>query len=323
MHNQRKVTASLPMAGQTTPPPLLYWVSAIITPIRDHQDQIIGYVASLQDITAEVQQEKERAFEQETAELKAAVSRTLQEQRPLAEKLHNVIYHLMALESVQLQERGGIFLADSKQSHLTLYLQHQPHTDDHICLKDKVPYGDCLCGRAAVSGQLLVSDHCFEDTRHEYQPEGIQPHGHYIVPLVHGKEVLGVLNLYTDPYPSRHPAQLAMLQHVGELVGLAIANERLREEREKAREASFDQGTYSCQTRQAVGQSAPCRHGSHAVGREKDRGQARARDRQAQAQGGRQACGGQVCGHESERSRASVCSCPGAVTVPCLHFRKT
>ncbi|MCA9927726.1 MAG: PAS domain S-box protein, partial [Anaerolineales bacterium] len=238
MRNQRKLVNPLPVAGSPEPPPLQYWISAIVTPIRDRHDQVIGFVASQQDITADVQLEEERAAEQEAAELRAAVSRSLQEQQPLSEKLQAVMQHLMKLKNVQLQERGGIFLAEPEQSRLILHLAHQPHTTNHLCLKNTVPYGKCLCGRAVVSGQLIVSDHCGEDPRHEYQLKDSPPHGHYVVPLIHGEDVLGILILYTDPYPSHHPARLTMLRLVGEMVGLAIANERLRAEREKAREAA-------------------------------------------------------------------------------------
>ena len=85
---------------------------------------------------------------------------------------------------------------------------------------------------------MLVSDDCFCDPRHEQTFEGMTSHGHYIVPLRHGNETLGILFLYTDPYPSRIDSRLDFLRQVGELMGLAIANDRLATDLQKAKEVA-------------------------------------------------------------------------------------
>jgi len=222
----------------TAPSPTLFWAATIITPIRDNQANVVGYVASQQDITVQVEQEEEQTLLQETTELKAAVSQTLQAQRPLTDKLQTAITHLMQLESVQLQKRYSIFQTDAKRSELSLLVESGTYTDSHPCYTKTLPFGECLCGGVPIKGQLIISDDCDHDMHHVIKSDGMKPHGHYVIPLIHGKEVLGVLNLYTDPYPTRHPAWLALLRYVGELVGLAIANDRLREEREAARSAA-------------------------------------------------------------------------------------
>ncbi|NIM59656.1 MAG: GAF domain-containing protein [Candidatus Aminicenantes bacterium] len=59
----------------------------------------------------------------------------------------------------------------------------------------RIPFGRCLCGRAASSGEVVFAD-CI-DKRHEHQYEGISPHGHYCIPIISSeKKVLGVINLY-------------------------------------------------------------------------------------------------------------------------------
>jgi DNA-binding CsgD family transcriptional regulator len=59
----------------------------------------------------------------------------------------------------------------------------------------QVPFGKCLCGRAALSGEIVFAD-CI-DQRHDNHYDGISPHGHYCVPIrSRRKEVLGVITLY-------------------------------------------------------------------------------------------------------------------------------
>ncbi len=54
-------------------------------------------------------------------------------------------------------------------------------------------------------------------------------HGHFIVPLIHGGNTLGVLFLYTQPHPTADTKHIAVLKQIGELISLAIANHRLHQ----------------------------------------------------------------------------------------------
>jgi GAF domain-containing protein len=82
---------------------------------------------------------------------------------------------------------------------------------------------------------LLVSDNCFCDPRHEHKFIDMQAHGHYIVPIAFGDEVLGVLFLYTDPDPVRSESRLGMLKQAGEMMALALRQEETKKALEAAR----------------------------------------------------------------------------------------
>lgn len=59
----------------------------------------------------------------------------------------------------------------------------------------QVPFGSCLCGRAASTGEIVFSGNIDEPPQH--QCNDMVPHGHYCVPILsRKKEVLGVINLY-------------------------------------------------------------------------------------------------------------------------------
>lgn len=165
------------------------------------------------------------------AEARARVSRALQEPTPLAERLGAALDAILALEDLGVAARGGVFLrVDSgDQRELELVATRGAFTDEFLAAEGRVPWGECLCGRAAESGEILVSQDCFEDERHQRQYLGMQAHGHYIVPLMASGEALGVLFLYTEPHPTRAEWRIPFLREIGELIGLAITNHHLAE----------------------------------------------------------------------------------------------
>ncbi|MDP2751869.1 MAG: ATP-binding protein, partial [Rhodocyclaceae bacterium] len=52
-------------------------------------------------------------------------------------------------------------------------------------------------------------------------------HGHYFIPLVQGKEVLGMLVLDTEPEPPSNPVRLDALRQMGDIFAQAVINERV------------------------------------------------------------------------------------------------
>jgi sigma-B regulation protein RsbU (phosphoserine phosphatase) len=63
-----------------------------------------------------------------------------------------------------------------------------------MAMCDRVAFGTCLCGQAADTRETVFSNDL--DHRHENVHDGIQPHGHYCVPIVTDNRLYGVINLY-------------------------------------------------------------------------------------------------------------------------------
>ena len=112
---------------------------------------------------------------------------------PLEEQLQLILQRIVAIPWLALESRGAVFLVQDEPGVLVLKSQHQmPAAILSSCAR--VPFGRCLCGRAASSGELQFADRV--DDRHEVRYPGISPHGHYCVPIISRGKVLGVLNLY-------------------------------------------------------------------------------------------------------------------------------
>jgi len=145
--------------------------------------------------------------------------------------LENVLSVLTGFDDLKVEKKAGIFLADPEKKVLNLYCTLGKFTDEFLEKEQVVPYGDCLCGRVAESGELLMSESCFTDTRHERRYGGMQAHGHYIVPLkTKGDALLGVMFLYTNTYPSWYQHSQEVLLSIGGLVADAIKHSLVKEE---------------------------------------------------------------------------------------------
>ena len=196
-----------------------------VSPVINKDGSLSGYVQIQRDITDTV--------------VRLAISEVLQQSGPLDERFKQVLDILFNLKTCDLQRKGGVFLRAKGENHLTLFLLRGEFSTEFIEKEQCVNCGSCLCGRVAVSGELIVSDDCFSDPRHEHQILDMEAHGHYIVPIASGGEVMGVLYLYTAPYPLRSESRLAMLKQVGEIMALALRQEEAKTALEKARDMAM------------------------------------------------------------------------------------
>jgi PAS domain S-box-containing protein len=237
--NWRKGAPPFLIAGQTPSPDTRdYWADVCITPIHNHDGEVIGYVQIQRDITDLVLKEQAQILENADTVARLAISETLQQTLPLQQRFIQVLDILFNLRAFDLQRKGGVFLRKPNGDGLDLFLLHGKFSEEFIRREQHVPFGACLCGRAAVSQELIVSNDCFCDPRHEHRFEGMQAHGHYIVPIVSAGATLGILFLYTDPYPLQLESRLTMLRQVGDMMGLALLQEQARNSLEKARNAA-------------------------------------------------------------------------------------
>ncbi len=241
LRNRRRVgkTLQLPIVGQASERANsheLYWADLSISPIHDDSGFTIGYVSTQRDVTFEVEQEQIHKRDHLDATARAEIAQILQEQRDLKGRLRDSLSVLLQLEGLELQYKGGVFVTTDDDDSIHLFATVGDFSEEFHKKDQLVRKGYCLCGRAAVSGRMLVSNDCFCDSRHERQFDSMDPHGHYIIPLKHGRSILGVLFLYTDPYPPRDSRRLQQFEIIGELIGLALANDRLTQQLRQAKD---------------------------------------------------------------------------------------
>jgi PAS domain S-box-containing protein len=111
----------------------------------------------------------------------------------LNEKLEKVLQVTLAVHWLSIQYKGCIFLMNEKTGKLEMAVQHGLG-EEILGLCKQVDVGSCLCGQAAATKKIVFASEV--DHRHEIKFEGMQPHGHYCIPITYEDRLLGVLNLY-------------------------------------------------------------------------------------------------------------------------------
>ena len=112
---------------------------------------------------------------------------------PLATILDHALTRVLGLSWLSLLPKAGVFLAQANSDCLRLVVGK--NFEPALCaLCAAVRIGKCVCGRAASSLQMQYVSHI--DDAHDLTYPGMADHGHYSLPLLAGKQLLGVLVLY-------------------------------------------------------------------------------------------------------------------------------
>ncbi len=206
---------------------------ATASPVSDEGGELTAMVHTIRDVTKRKHQEeelrryrdqleelvKERTVELRTAneQLQAEIAerrrteeeinrsyhiqsvlnevlRISLENASVEEMLGRIIHHIFSIPCLSLESTGAIFLIEDEPELLVMKAHRGlPESLQTTCAR--VPVGECLCGRAAKSGQIVFADRV--DERHQNRYEEISAHGHYCVPIISSdKKVLGVITSY-------------------------------------------------------------------------------------------------------------------------------
>jgi|GEM_PF-1273923 len=151
---------------------------------------------------------------------------------PFEELLKQIFDLILSIPSLSVESKGSIFLVEDKPEILVLKVQKG---FEESLQKDcaRLPFGKCLCGRAALTQEIQFASSI--DERHEISYEGIAPHGHFCVPIVAAGKTLGVINLYLKEGHRRELKEEEFLTAIADtLAGIILrkqSEEALLEER--------------------------------------------------------------------------------------------
>jgi signal transduction histidine kinase/ligand-binding sensor protein len=145
---------------------------------------------------------------------------------PLEEFLQKSLNMILAVPWIAFESIGSIFLVEDEAEVLVMKAQsNMPEPLKRLCMR--VPFGKCLCGRAAQSQEIQYAKHF--DERHAICYEGIQSHGHCIVPILVGGRVLGIMNLYLKEGHIRNRKEEEFLCSVADTLAGAIVRKKTEE----------------------------------------------------------------------------------------------
>lgn len=144
------------------------------------------------------------------------------EDATLEETLDRTLDCLIAAPFLRVKRKGGIWVVDEPD---TLTLKARIGLNESVLsLCGKIPFGRCLCGRAAQSRTIEYAARV--DERHEIRYEGISPHGHYCVPMLYRGKTIGVITLYLEEGHPRDEREVEFLASVADIISGVIERRR-------------------------------------------------------------------------------------------------
>jgi PAS domain S-box-containing protein len=166
-----------------------------------------------------------------------AILRMSLEPISLEEQMHRVLDLILQLPWLALQAQGCIFLVDDDAQELVLKA-HVGMAAGVLSTCSRVGFGTCLCGRALADHEIVFArgvDEC-----HTTLYPGMQPHGHYCVPIGSAERWVGLLNLYVREGHQRSPVEERFLRAVADVLAGIIERQRTQERfQEQLRLAAF------------------------------------------------------------------------------------
>ncbi|WP_339729732.1 response regulator [uncultured Gimesia sp.] len=247
--NRRKATqrlsGSLPLLGQNTRQQRNWlddyrWVHMTVSPIFDQRGECISYVALQRDITEKVLDEKKQSQRHLQAVIRAGVAKSLQQQSHLKIKLQQVLTGLLEVPEHKSLNRGCLYLNNEQTRQSELITQYGEFLTPPPAHYHGFSFAEDYAQFPITVRQMQIINQCHCDCSTKQERQENASHGHYLIPITHRKEQLGALVLFSDIFPDDDPDQMLFLNSLGELIGVAIANDRLTEELKSARQEAVE-----------------------------------------------------------------------------------
>ncbi|MDO8281021.1 MAG: diguanylate cyclase [Thermodesulfovibrionia bacterium] len=155
------------------------------------------------------------------------VSSVLSHTIDIKELFDIVLNTVTGLKDLNVERKGGIFLVEDGAMRL---ISHLGHSEEFLNLHRDMKVGECLCGQAVLTGEVIISKNSNTDCCHTIRYTGMTPHGHIILPLKDKEKVLGVLYLYLPADIDIAEDTINLLRYISNHIGMALDNARLYEE---------------------------------------------------------------------------------------------
>jgi PAS domain S-box-containing protein len=198
-------------------------IDAEVTAIPFEYHNKPGIQAIFRDVTKRKRAEEE--IRQRNVELSAlnAIAATVSRSLDLDMILNDALDDVLKLEVLGNKAHGMIFLRSETNGALSLAVQRGA-PENHPCLVRPPAQGECLCGMAIESGEVVLSMH---DERHTRTWAEMPNHKDICLPLMVRGKGLGGMNVRLPMDKELSRGVVELLTSVADQVSVAIDNARL------------------------------------------------------------------------------------------------
>jgi len=204
------------------------WVTSCIYPTElNTSDHRAVFFHMTQDINDRKQAEEDLLSSYQTQTVLSKLLNISLLDIPLKKQLQLILNLIISIPWLEVEKKGSIFLVEDDPGVLVMKA-HIGLAPQLLKICKQVPFGRCLCGRAALSGQAEFAD-CV-DSRHENRYEDMPPHGHYCIPILSAGKVVGVINLYIEEKHQRNKREEEFLCAVADVLAGIIKRKQAEDE---------------------------------------------------------------------------------------------
>lgn len=194
------------------------WFELSIEPVPEG-----AFILSL-DVTGRKRAETELKHD---ADIQSAINSLLRmslTDLPLQDLLCQALDIILGIPWLSHEGRGVVFLVEDEQPEVLVMKAHRGLPEPMVMKCAQLPFGKCLCGQTASTGQVQFADRL--DRRHDIVYDGMAQHGHYCVPIHIAGSVVGVFSLYMAEGHRYDEAEAAFLQAVADVLAGIIERRR-------------------------------------------------------------------------------------------------
>lgn len=145
------------------------------------------------------------------------------------EQLGRALDVILSVPWLSTEPKGGFFLLNDDETLLLKVKRDTRNCLSSIC--GRIPLGDCLCGRAAISGNIEYSDDCIGCL--ESGGNLNAKHGHYHVPILSNGKVIAVMILFMNCGHKPGVHEDSFLEIVRKTLATIIKHQSLMKERDR------------------------------------------------------------------------------------------
>jgi diguanylate cyclase (GGDEF)-like protein/PAS domain S-box-containing protein len=196
------------------------------TLLKDAEGNLSKIIVVIRDITE--RKEYEESIKRYNSEITALyeIYSTIAVSMNVEEMFDKLVNTISELEMFNVCKPESLFMLED--GRMTLVPYHQ-YSQEFVELHRGMQVGDCLCGMAAQTGEIIISTDCSQDDRHTLRCQDNGCHGHIVLPLVVKDEVKGVLSFICKDHFTMDENMEKILRTIGGQIGIALVNVALHE----------------------------------------------------------------------------------------------
>ncbi len=204
-----------------------HYYIALKFPLYDIKEKPYAVCGIATDITERKLAEEKIKQDYQIQSTISSILRISLEPISLEEQLDRILGMILSIPWLALHSKGCIYLVEDDPQVLVMKVQRE-FAESQLTTCARVPFGKCLCGRAASARRLLFADRV--DDRHELCYQDMLPHGHYCIPILPGDRLLGIINLYVKEGHKRNRVEEDFLSTVADTLAGIVERKQAEEE---------------------------------------------------------------------------------------------